>query len=187
MYRKHLILFLLGPSGCGKTCLGEYLAHEHNWLHLQVDCLEADGIDKLDLRREWNQYFFDLEPKPLINELLNRVAEARKKHVVLSFAGNLIAHMTPERVGALSKQVVPIILTGESLHCKTAFLRRESQRPEPLDEQHWHRNNDGLFEYIQLPHLAQYTVRVFHPDGSFRSSLDLYIELINRIKVFEKK
>ena len=60
MHLKNLILFLLGPSGCGKTYFGEYLANEHNWLHLQVDCLGEDGIDKLNLRKEWDQYFFDL-------------------------------------------------------------------------------------------------------------------------------
>ena len=184
MYRENLILFLLGPSGCGKTYFGEYLAHEHNWLHLQVDCLEADGIDKLDLRKEGNQYFFDLEPKPLIKVLLNRANEAHKKHIVLSFAGNLIACMTPDRIRTLSKQIALVILIGEPLHCKTAFLRRESRRQQPLNEHHWHQNNDGLFKQLRLPHLAPHIVKAFRSDGSFRPSIELYNEVINKIKVF---
>jgi hypothetical protein len=180
MCQSGLILFLLGPSGSGKTYLAECLSHEHNWLHLEADCLRADGMVRLDLKKEWDRYFFDLDPKPLIDVLCKRVRDASKEHVVMSFAGNLITHMTPDRVGVLSWPIIPVFLTGDPCFCKAAFLRREVKAERNLDEQHWHRNNDGLFKYLHNSHLGPYVLQAFRPDGSFRPSTEVYNEIMTR-------
>lgn len=181
----HSILFLLGPSGSGKTFFAEYLDHEHDWLHLPVDCLEADGIDIHGLKKEWDKYFLNLDPKPLTNVLHKRGMDAGKKHIVISFAGNLIECLMPEHMAVLSGLILPMILSGEAKLCKAAFLRREAKTGRNLSQQHWHQNNDRLFKNLKAPHIAPYTVEVFRPDGSFRPCVELYDELMNKLRNFK--
>ncbi len=70
------IWFIFGPSGAGKTSLGEYLTSQHNWLHLDIDQLhgpKGDGIDKLKLRREWDQFYFNFEVGPLVSAIRKKI------------------------------------------------------------------------------------------------------------------
>lgn len=183
--QTHSVVFLLGPSGSGKTSLADYLAGEHDWLHLPVDCWPADGIDIHGLRQEWNQYFLGLDPKPLIDVLCKRCRDAGKKHVVISFAGNLIAYVTPGHIAVLSGLVLPVFLRGEARLCKAAFLHREAENGRNLSQQHWHLNNDGLFEHLNASHITPHTIRVFGSDGSFRPCVELYDEIMNKLRYFE--
>jgi 8-oxo-dGTP pyrophosphatase MutT (NUDIX family) len=176
------ILFLLGPSGAGKTSLGQYLAREHGWLHLEIDAYPSgDGIDMHGLRREWDAYLLDRNPAPLIQTLYRRCEAAGKGRVVLSFPCNLLPHLTPEHVEALSGKVALAVLAGEPAYCKAAFMRREAQSGRTLSEAHWHHYNDGLFGYLDKPYIAPYTIRVFEAGGRFRPPADLCAELFGRL------
>ncbi len=185
MRQARLILFLLGISGSGKSYLAEYLARRHNWCHVDADRLDGDPMKKLGLEREWAQYFYDLDPRSLVDALYTRAAEAAKKHVVISFAGNLIAWMTPARIGALRWPIMPVILTGDARYCRAAFVRRELETGRKLDERHWHLNNDGLFENLHESHLKRYVLQVFRRDGTFVTIDRVYNQVMSRFKILE--
>jgi adenylate kinase family enzyme len=50
------VWLILGPSGVGKSDFGGWLHTELNWLHLEIDRSDGDGIDLNALRPEWDAF-----------------------------------------------------------------------------------------------------------------------------------
>lgn len=156
---------ILGPSGSGKSSFGKWLAAERNWLHLEVDRYpEGDGIDLLNLRAEWNEFYEHGNPKGLGEAVQRRLGANSKARGVLTFPGNLV--LSPDRVIAASqKGIRTICLYGSAAHCITAFLNREQETGRNLDLGHWIAHNRISYMQMSEPVYAPYRIHVFTHTG----------------------
>ena len=86
-----VILFLLGPSGSGKSTLASRVKRDPSLLHLEIDRFpEGDGIDREDLRLEWDAYWSRADARSLAAVLGERARAGGRAGVVVSFPSNVV-------------------------------------------------------------------------------------------------
>ena len=83
------IWLILGPSGAGKSCFGERLKATERWTHLEVDLYPLDGIDQLDLRGEWNEFYTRGSCRPFIDAVQERAKAEDSAGCALTVPSNL--------------------------------------------------------------------------------------------------
>jgi len=135
------------------------------YLHLDGDLRHANGIDRLGLRSDWNQFWNRGEPQRLAEVLQARAINAGAAGSLLSLPSTAL--FTAQRVAATrAVGLRVIVLFGSPENCVRAFLERERRMPQSLTEAHWHRNNDHV--HAQYVDSAFDAVRMdaFKPDGS---------------------
>lgn len=168
------IWFILGPSGAGKTSLGEYLASQHHWLHMDLDQLhnpKGDGIDKLKLRKEWDQFYFNLESGPLVSAIRKKNMLRRYSGIIMSFPSDYV--LSPNHISAINEGVKIFYLYGNRRICLSAFLERERLTGRRLGEEHWWHHNRSMYEALDSPDLCPWIVWAFHENDNTRKSHEM--------------
>ena len=174
-----MILFLLGPSGSGKSQLASWVAADLDFLHLEIDRFpDGDGLDLEGLRAEWDHYWIGGNAGPLVTVLTERVANANRAGVILSFPGNLVpfpAQMaTAEQAG-----VCVVLLYGAGADCLRSFLERERDLARGLDEGFWTTNNACSYAMLSSPRFDDYRLCAFS-HGEHRPRSELVGEIAQR-------
>src|SRR5438105_5022069 len=170
------IIFVLGPSGVGKSHLSKALALKLEYEFYEIDQYPADGIDVHDLRREWNELWLFARPDALVELLRRRAQAAGKTGIVLSFPSMLILKWP--HLGALSRKVRVVYLTGTAKECRDAFLAREQQSGRGLDVTHWVGNNNrSMFEFLESDEATNYAVAAFAGTGLRRDTERVLAEM----------
>ncbi len=141
MYLEPLI-FIFGPSGVGKSTLGNWLAEDLGFLHLEVDCHPQDGIDLAGIRNEWEEFCSKLDGQPLCRLLRERIRSAELRAMVVSFPSTVCFNKVFMEV-LRNNKVTPLILLGSKQNCIDSFLRREASTGRGLDIEHWLRYNSN--------------------------------------------
>ena len=170
--------FVLGPSGVGKSSFGQYLADTKNWLHIELDQFDKNGIDKFDLRKEWNILYNSGDSAALIKELTKRAGEKEKRRCVLTFHGNVILPKT--LIENVTDKIKVIYFYGSAARCIAAFLRREQETGRKLELDHWVIHNCATYIQMSSPDFEANRVYVFTQGGERRSHDEVYNEVINR-------
>lgn len=173
------VWFILGPSGAGKSSIGQWLAAERNWLHLEIDQYpKGDGINLENLRTEWDAFYEHGNPKGLGEAVQQRLKANQKAGCVLTFPGNLV--LLPDRmIAATEAGIRTIYLYGSAANCITLFLNREKQTGRNLDLSHWIRNNRCSYLQVSEPAFAPYRIDVFTHMGTRRSHDEVFGEIQN--------
>jgi gluconate kinase len=171
-------LFLAGPSGSGKSHFAKTcLAAKHGWLHLEIDQHPKDGIDKNDLRSEWDEFDKRCKPVALHRELLKRAHSPR--HVVLSFGSRQV--FSPQHVKAAHRYFHIAYLYGHPAHCLQAFHDREQANCRGLKVDHWNSNNSETFGRLSGSLNHQLLIEAFSAEGVRRDPEKIYADILTII------
>jgi hypothetical protein len=174
--RSFLVWLILGPAGAGKSSFGEWIATKRNWLHLEVDRADGDGIDLNNLRREWDDFWQRTDASPLRKVLRRRCIDADKAGSVLTFASNLV--LSVDQIAAARQEgIETFYLYGSAAHCIASFLKREKQTGRRFGLDHWLRNNHRQYMRISEPLFAPCRIHVFTPAGARRAHLKVFESL----------
>lgn len=168
-----------GLSGAGKTQVCEWLAQD-GFLHLDGDVREANGIDRLGIRSEWNQFWNRGEPQRLAMALRARARKVGAHGALLSLPSTAV--FTVERVArtrAIDLRL--IVLFGTPQNCIRAFLEREKKMPGPMGDADWHRNNDHVYEQYVNSAFDSVRIEAFRPDGLRWSRKEIVKMILERL------
>jgi adenylate kinase family enzyme len=171
------LIFILGPSGAGKSTVGQWVAEDLHFLHIEVDRWpHGDGIDLARIRSEWNEYMSG-SIGPLTSALLSRVLQATRSGAILTFPGTLVL---PPALIAASREagITTVVLYGSAAECLDAFLAREEATGRRLSANHWIQNNYESYLRFSLPEYAPWRLPAFEPHG--RRSRAEMIEVIEK-------
>jgi len=172
------VLLVGGLSGAGKSTVSAWIAEDLAMLHYEIDMAGVDGIDRHNLRHEWNEFYRRCNGAPLASVLRTRSAYAGKRGVIVSFPSNAV--FKHEHIGAANAAGVQVmVLVGAVDHCLNGFLERERSAGRGFDEERWHRFNDGAVALYGGAAYDSIRVEAFHPDGS-RGTRKEIVELIRR-------
>ncbi|MFA5113418.1 MAG: hypothetical protein WC529_03865 [Candidatus Margulisiibacteriota bacterium] len=173
------IWFILGLSGAGKTHFSNFLAAQHDFLHLNID---ENGIDSYGLEQAWALFEQKGSIEPLISAITARYRSAKKAGAVLSFTS---VHFIPiDKIRALKKVAIVAYLFGGRQKCRDSFLRREEteQRlpPEINKAKNWNIANRELLGRLAQPIYRRYMAGVFRANGDRKTPEALYNEINGR-------
>lgn len=164
LYERSPIALITGPSGAGKTQVCRWMA-EDGFLHLDGDLRVGNGINESKIRSEWNQFWERGDPGRLAETMRKRAVEAGASGTLLSLPSTAVFNL--ERVTVTrSIGLQTILLFGCPENCIRAFLARERTMAEPMDEAHWHRNNDHACEAYRDAGFDAVRLEAFRHDGS---------------------
>lgn len=155
-------LLLGGPSGAGKSTLCRHL-QANGWCYLEADWEPpTDGIDALDLRREWDAFWKDHDATELAASLTVRGAKCAG--VVLSLPSRAVPSLAniTRNLSLLDIR----FLWGDPRWCFHAFVRRESTTGRNLPASHWDANNTEVFSSLYQSGYHRYLVDAFSADGT---------------------
>lgn len=169
------IIFLLGLSGAGKTTLGETIARNYNWLHLDLDPDEGDGLEKHGLIDEWTKLKAEAKAEPLIEKITSAYKADNKTGAVLSFPST--RRVEASAIERVKKDIKIVYLSGSKKNCLTAFHKREKTSSRNLDEDHWIKFNNEMLTFLSNPKLKPYKIEVFKVSGKHRPAEELLREL----------
>ena len=114
-------VFVIGPSGAGKSQISEWIVADLRYLLIDIDGRNVFGTNQL--RKEWDQYYRQLDAGPLVSALHNRITAANCPGVVLSFPSTTI--LTREQIDcARSVNINTVLLWGTKENCMKAALER---------------------------------------------------------------
>lgn len=179
------ILFLLGFSGTGKTFMGDVIAEERQWLHLNLDTWGVDQPTEPQVQQLLTTYLQTGQHDALVAGLRQRATDAGKAGVVLGFASGLT--QTRENIEAVSRDIRIRYLTGSPEHCIASFLERERTTGRGLPREWWIGNNlpvaagtsgELLVAYLARPSMQPYCVPAFNADGTHRDQLAILEDLM---------
>ena len=158
------VLLLLGPSGTGKSTLAAAIAAKHQFEHFELDQWPDDGVDRLGLRRQWDDFLKLAKPKGLFEQLLSRAAIGGKSGAVISAPSLLILSLA--HLQAVSRRgASTAILYGTAADCISSFAERETATGRQLPVEHWIANNQASYVAFSRPEYAPYRLHVFGPQA----------------------
>ena len=174
------LIFILGPSGAGKSTIGQWLAEDLDFFHIEVDRWpDGDGIDLAGIRTEWDSYISGSTSR-LVSVLRSRVREAAKSGAVLTFPGGFVP--SPALIIASREAGITIVvLYGSGAECLDAFLAREETTGRRLSANHWIQNNSDSYARFSLPEYAPWRLAVFQSHGR-RSRASIVKEIATRTR-----
>ena len=171
------VIFVIGPSGAGKSEISEWVAADLQFLHIDIDRHHGFGASRL--RREWHQFSSQLNPKPLVSVLQNRIVAAGRSGAVLSFPSTRI--LTRAQIDAAkSFGIVTALLWGPKELCKKAALERANG--PVLNEGRYDRSNKKAFDTYGGSEYDNVRVEAFRPDGRRWSREDM-VRIIRKLIV----
>ena len=185
--------FLLGPSGAGKPFLGNWLAANRQFHHIQVD----NGDDHSELEQKeptlWKLWVqgnpkTPFETSPLFIDVANKFSDELQKCAkanskpagcVLTFWSYTV--FGPSEINALAKHNIAVrYLYGPKEKCIEAAFGRDpakwSQDEAPA-RAHWCQHNQ-TYQRIGGPGLSECRVDAFQPSGDRRSEFEIAAELM---------
>ena len=159
------IPFILGgPSGVGKSHFCAFLKNE-GWLYLEGDGFSGPGIDGLNLRKPWDEFWNCYNPRPLAQELTTRRDKDGRSGVVLSLPSNAIP--TPKHIESAKSILNVRFLYGHPSFCLRDFLERERTAGRNLSSvDHWDAHNRNVFATLSTSLYHNLLIEVFMSDGS---------------------
>ncbi|MGB8918732.1 MAG: shikimate kinase [Candidatus Sulfotelmatobacter sp.] len=141
------ILFVLGPSGAGKTTLGQWLAEDLHFLWIEIDQWLADGIDRANLRPEWNEFWDRCQAGAIASTLRARVLNDGARGAVLTFPSLVV--FSVQQLAVLEQAGIRVlVLYGSEEDCLAAFLKREKELGRNLPKEHWLANNSEVHKRL---------------------------------------
>lgn len=174
------ILFVLGPSGAGKTTLGERVEKDLDFLWIEIDPMpEVDGIDRADLRAEWDEFWIGCQAGAIASSIRARVLKKGARGAVLTFSSRVV-FSTPQLASVEQAGIRVLVLYGSQEDCLAAFLKRERESGRNLTEHHWRRNNCDTHKLLGDPSYEPYRLQVFQA-GGFLDRATLMAALKNHI------
>ena len=154
------ILFVLGPSGAGKTTLGQWLAEDLHFLWIEIDQWMTDGIDRANLRPEWNEFWDRCQNGAIASTLRARVLNDGARGAVLTFPSLVV--FSVQQFAVLEQAGIRVlVLYGSEEDCLAAFLKREKESGRNLSDEHWRKNNCDTNKLLADSSYAPYRVTVF--------------------------
>ncbi len=175
--KRALIWLILGPSGTGKSSFGKWLAAERDWLHLEADRFREDGIDLLNLRAEWDEFYYRGNPAGLDNAVQIRLEANSKTFGVLTLPGRVILSVD-QMLAATKAGMRTIYLYGSAAHCISAFVNRERRTPRGLHLIYWLDQSRCSYMRMSEPDFDPYRIHVFTHIGTHRPHADVFDELV---------
>jgi len=169
------IIFLLGLSGTGKTSIGEHMASHQNWLHLDLDPINGEGLEKSGLSRDWLEFKSQKNSKPIIEELTSRYKAANKAGIIVTFSSTRIVES--DVIESVKGRIKIFYLSGTKDHCLNSFLEREKTSSRNLDSDHWIKFNDKLLNFLSRRKIAPYKIETFKTTGQRRPIKELLHEI----------
>lgn len=164
-------LVLGGPSGVGKSTLCDYLKQQ-GWLYLEADQYPLDGIDELNLRTEWNEFWDRGDAALLADALMRR--KGTHVGVVLSLPSGAVP--PAERLHQNAAFLTMRFLWGEPSLCRTAFIEREKHSGRNLPVRVWDTNNPAVFRMLSSSAYAPFLVNVFTLDGMRLDAAEIVVK-----------
>lgn len=174
------VIIILGPSGVGKSEISKELANTINFLHLEADVRDEDGIDLNNLRKEWDLFLHNENYTPLLGLLIERFKAAEKKGAILSLP-SLSPFKTELMHRATKDGMLFIILYATAADCINSFLNREEQLGSGLGIEHWHKYNCVSYFNMSLPEFKEFRHLTFDNDVR-KTNETVALELMKRIK-----
>jgi shikimate kinase len=171
------IWFIFGLSGAGKSFLGDHLANDNNWLHLQLDTSEQNTagvtIENIyELFNAWNMFKNNHIPDQLIEKITWHYKHNNKSGAVVSFPS--VVMTIPKELELLKGSVKIVYLYGEKPNCLGAFLQREAvehRLPQDTDSvAYWEECNKSMLYALTLPSFAPYIINAFHKNGERKTA-----------------
>jgi hypothetical protein len=159
---------LVGPSGAGKSTIGEWAQEDLGLLWLEADLWGTDGINRLRLRRQWDAFYRDAEPRRLANTLRLRAKKQGRGGAILTLPSMVL--LSPAHVeSARAAGVTVAIAWGTGEACLGAFKAREEKHQRGIGENHWRQyNRECLGEYGRSVY-ADLRLETFNHDGTRRA------------------
>ena len=154
------VLILLGLSGSGKSTLAAAFAAKNKFQHFELDQSPDDGVDVLNLRREWDDFFLRAKPGGLFEQLLARASDSGKTGAVLSTPSLVvlsIAHIEASK----QRGAATVVLYGSAADCIRSYVQRETTIGRHLSVDHWISNNQASYVNLSRPEYAPYRLQVF--------------------------
>ena len=171
------VVFVIGPSGAGKSRISEWVAADLQFLHLDIDRHYGFGVNSL--RREWDRFSRQLDPRPLASVLHDRIIAASCSGAVLSFPSTRI--LTRRQIDcARSVGIYTALLWGPKDLCKKAALERPNG--PVLNERRYDKSNRKAFDTYSSSEYDDLRVEALRPDGC-RWSREHVVRIIHRLVV----
>ena len=169
------IVFILGLSGVGKSKLGEWVEKDLNFLHIEQDSTQGNGIDIWGLRSDWDIYLSHKEPSGLAKTVRERARKEGRNGAILTFDSTV--SLSPQEIDtAQNAGILTVILYGTDEDCLNAYLERERQSGRNYDKDRWIKYNAHSYAKFSRPEYAPYRVMVF--ENHDRKSREHLVELI---------
>lgn len=148
------LALISGFPGCGKTTFMEWLAHKHQYLHVDM---ERGGLDRDGLRAKWEQFCNRFDQEAFVTELL-----ARCPKVVLDW--NFPPSCLDLVVALQAKGYAIWWFEGDRLAARQRFLQRGA---EPVRDFDRHVGEIcTAWESIE-PVVGENIIRTIAADGTF--------------------
>jgi hypothetical protein len=167
---------LVGPSGAGKSTIGNWAEEDLRLLWLEADVWGADGIDRLRLRRQWDAFFYDGEPRRLANTLRLRAKKLHRAGAIVTLPSTVL--LSPTQLDSAREVGLTVVVAWSTAQrCLAAFMAREEELQRGIGESHWcHYNSECLSQYGRSVY-ADFRLETFNHDGSRRTRMSIMGDL----------
>jgi hypothetical protein len=172
------VILVGGLAGVGKSTASAWISEDLALLHYEIDLPGADGIERHDLRREWNEFYGRCHSAPLSVLLQARATASGKNGAILSFPSSAVfrhGHIS----AAVAAGIQVVVLVGTVDHCLNAFLERERASGRGFDADWWHQFNDDAAALYGGAGYESVRIEAFRPDGSRLPRGDI-VELVRK-------
>lgn len=158
------LLIIGGLSGTGKSTLGRYFNSNFAYRWIELDDPEdpfKDVVDLLDIRNEWDAFFFRGDPAPLIGRYPGKTVITVSSCVIFPYEA------------VRSQHVRVCYLWGPEDKC---FNRAHERRPQ-TDRTHWEHNNRAILSYLQSNECPPTSkIKVFNESGEPKNVDELALQ-----------
>ncbi len=157
------IILMFGPSGVGKSTLAKWITEDLNFLHINFDRWDGEGMDEKIIINEWNDFFQNLAAENLKKVIDENIKIQNKQGAVITFPSNVLPTIAHIR-RAEKSGIRTVILYGPKEACMKAFLTREKAIGRNLGLDHWNKYNKLFYDGFSRSEFLPYTIDAFNND-----------------------
>ena len=169
------IVFILGLSGVGKSKLGEY-SEDSDFLYIEQDSTEGNGIDIWGLRNDWDNYLNDHSASSLAKTIREKTELKVKKGAVLTFS-SVVTLSIKDIECAKQSGINTILLYGTDDDCLNSYLKREQESGRGYGKNRWLKYNTDSSAKFSSNDYEPFREQVF--DNHEHKSRSYLIEMVN--------